>query len=281
MRYGFITCVELGRSCIEEILDVGGHLEFMGTLHDDLAVGKSGRTYIDDLAARAGTPLAKFRHINDADARSAIAEAELDWLFVIGWSQIAGPEALALPRLGVLGMHPTLLPEGRGRAAIPWAILKGLERTGVTLFKLAEGVDTGDILAQHELRIGPRETATTLYARVEEAHRALMHDVWPALEEGRVRPVPQDETRASEWPGRRPEDGLLNPHAMTVEEVDRHVRALTRPYPGAFTDAGGERVTIWSGHPYGQGCEHDLPRLACRDGEYCIESAQPRECGVV
>lgn len=270
MRYGFITCVELGRACIEEILTIGGHLELLGTLHDDLARQKSGRTYVDDLARKAEAPLVKFRNVNDADALEAIRDADLDWLFIVGWSQIARRDVLDSTRRGVIGMHPTLLPEGRGRAAVPWAILKGLERTGVTMFKLAEGVDTGDILAQQEIPIAERETATTLYAKVALAHRHLIRDSWHRLDRGLLEPQAQDEQAASVWPGRRPEDGLLVPQSMTVQEVDRHVRALTHPYPGASVRRESEILKIWEGHPADH-CQHaSLPKLDCRDGQFCV-----------
>lgn len=270
MRFGFITCVDLGRACIEEILSVGGHLEFLGTLPDNLARQKSGRTYIDDLAARAGVRLAKFRNINDEDSVAAIRRAELDWLFVIGWSQIAKAHVLQATRNGAIGMHPTLLPEGRGRAAVPWAILKGLPRTGVTMFQLAEGVDTGDILAQRVIPLDERETATTLYGKVADAHRDLIHDAWADLDHGRLDPRPQDERAASVWPGRRPEDGLLVPRGMTVGNVDRHVRALTRPYPGAYIRRRDDSLTIWEGHP-AVNCDHEpVPQLDCLDGKFCL-----------
>lgn len=233
---------------MEEIYDVGGHLDLVVTLHDHIATKKSGRIYVDDFCSKHGIPVQKIRNINDPDAIEGIAAANLDWLFIIGWSQIARRPVLEAPRKGVLGMHPTLLPEGRGRAAIPWAILKGLKQTGVTLFQLDEGVDTGPILAQEVVPIGERETATTLYERVNDAHRTLIRRIWPDLVNDRIQPVPQDDSRATVWPGRKPEDGRIDP-TMTVEEVDRLVRAVTRPYPGAFIDLDGKRLRIWAGRP--------------------------------
>ena len=245
MNIAFTTCVRLGRSCIEAIYDLGGRLELMVTLRDDLARGKSGRAYLDDLAREHGVPLLKVGHINDPEVPEALARHRIDWLFIIGWSQIAGEAVLKAPARGCIGMHPTLLPEGRGRASVPWAILKGLDRTGVTMFRLDSGVDTGDIIAQGEIPMDPRTvTATELYARVEEMHVRLVRENWGAIVGGSVRPVRQDGTRATVWPGRRPEDGELLP-SMTMEEADRMVRAVTRPYPGAFYLQEGRKVTVW------------------------------------
>ncbi len=244
MRFGFVTCVQLGLSCMEAIYEIGGTLDLAVTLPDDRAKAKAGRIYLDSFCARHRIPLVKSANVNDEAVVEAIGNAGIDWLFIIGWSQIARARLLAAPRLGVLGMHPTLLPEGRGRAAIPWAILKRLERTGVTLFKLDEGVDTGDLLDQVEIPLGPSTDATQLYAAVEAAHVALIKAAYPGLVAGTIRPRPQQEALASTWPGRRPEDGELRPD-MTVAEAECLVRAVTRPYPGAFFVAEGGKTIVW------------------------------------
>ena len=249
MRYGFVTCVTLGQACIEELIGLGADLVLLGTLHDDQARNKSGRIYLDELASTHDIPLVKFRNINDPDAVAALREARLDWLFIIGWSQIARAEVLGSPRLGVLGMHPTLLPKGRGRAAVPWAIIKGLDETGVTMFKLDHGMDTGPIVQQERIPITHDETSTTLYEKVVAAHRALIRETYPLLESGDPPMQVQDESQASEWPGRTPADGELDLRALDSAEVDRLVRALTRPYPGAFVIADdGSVIRIWTGH---------------------------------
>lgn len=256
-KAGFVTCVQLGLSCMEEIYRIGGRLEVAFTLEDGMARGKSGRVYLDDFAGRHGIPLVKTRSVNDPAVAGEVRRRGLDWLFIIGWSQIAGREVLDAPRIGCVGMHPTLLPEGRGRASIPWAILKGLEETGVTMFRLDEGVDTGDIIAQKRVPIGSGETATELYGKVNEAHVGLIRDNWGSIMDGTARFARQDESRATVWPGRRPEDGRIDP-SMGVADALRLVRAVTRPYPGAFYQEGERVVRIWSAE---EGSEGDI-RLA-------------------
>jgi methionyl-tRNA formyltransferase len=246
MKIGFVTAVRLGLGCMEEIQDCGGGLELAITLRDDLQRDKSGRVYLDEFCDRHAIDLVKTRQVNDPPVLAAVAEHEIDWLFIIGWSQIAKPPLLGTPRKGVLGMHPTLLPEGRGRAAIPWAILKGLRETGVTLFKLDEGVDTGPILAQRRIPMALDETATALYDKVTLAHRQLIRGCLPDLAAERIKPIPQDESKATEWPGRRPADGKITSD-MTVSYVDRLVRATTHPYPGAFVELEGGVLRVWRG----------------------------------
>ncbi len=250
MKFGFVTCVQLGLACMEEIYRIGGKLDLVMTLHDRLARDKSGRIYVDPFCARHGIDVVKIRSVNDTEAVETVRQREIDWLFIIGWSQIARKKMLDAPRRGCLGMHPTLLPQGRGRAAIPWAILKGLDKTGVTLFKLDEGVDTGPILAQEVIPISPDETATQLYERVAQAHRTLISRIWHDLITDTLVLHPQDGTQATEWPERKPEDGVILP-TMDCLYVDRLVRAVTRPYPGAFIDYERTRYIIWGGraHP--------------------------------
>ena len=148
MKFGFVTCVQLGLSCMESIYQMGEKLDLAITLPDHINQNKSGRVYIDDFCDGHKIPLFKSTNINNLDVIKAICGAEIDWLFIIGWSQIAKKNLLDSPKKGVLGIHPTLLPEGRGRASIPWAILKELNETGVTMFKMDNGIDTGPIAGQ-------------------------------------------------------------------------------------------------------------------------------------
>lgn len=245
MKIAFTTCVKLGRSCIEKILDMGGELDLLITLKDEKAQNKSGRIYLDDIAEGYKIPLLKINNINEDKVINAVKRKEIDWLFIIGWSQIARKEILEAPTKGCIGMHPTLLPRGRGRASIPWAILKGLDKTGVTMFRLDEGIDTGDILGQIEIPIHSRMSATELYEKVNQTHIRLIEKYWDAVIHDRLTMEKQDDALASIWEGRKPEDGRIV-ETMSMEEAERMVRAVTHPYPGAFYYTEEEKVTVWS-----------------------------------
>jgi len=229
---------------MEAIYQAGGRLDICISLKDGLAVKKSGRVYIDDFCSKRGIKLIKISHINDLKAINAIRFYEIDWLFVIGWSQIAGVRVISLPKKGALGIHPTLLPEGRGRAAIPWAILKKLKKTGVTMFKLDAGVDSGPIVGQVEIPLAGNIDATKLYALVNSAHIELIHKTFPVLNSGNIQLKEQDANKATIWPARTPQDGRIDLNG-SVWDAECLVRAVTRPYPGAFIDTGNEKVVIW------------------------------------
>lgn len=246
-KIAFTTCVQLGLSCIEEIYRIGGKLDLLITLNDDKSKNKSGRVYLDGISERENTPLLKINNINDQEVIQALEKYEIDWLFIIGWSQIAKKEVLETPRNGCIGMHPTLLPVGRGRASIPWAIIKGLDKTGVTMFKLDEGVDTGDIIGQGIIEMNNSTTAAELYEKVDKMHVELISTYWEDIVNDRITLIEQDNSIATEWPGRKPEDGeLLN--SMTMDEADKLVKAVTHPYPGTFYNDGNKKIKIWSAH---------------------------------
>lgn len=265
MKIAFCTCVQIGKSCIEAVLNIGGKFDLFLTLHDHKSMSKSGRIYLDEIAETSNTPLFKINHINDPDVSKIIANYEIDWLFIIGWSQIASAELIDIPRMGVIGAHPTLLPVGRGRAAVPWAIIKGLDKTGVTFFKMNEGVDTGEILDKIEIPIINNENATSLYFKVNAAHVALIKQIWPKLINGSLVGTKQDESKATYWEGRKPSDGELK-NTMSVNEVEKLVRATTRPYPGAYKVLDSKTtLIIWAGTLSTQ--ENSLQLQFC-DGVY-------------
>ena len=273
-RVGFVTCVQLGLSCMEEIASLGGRLDAVLTLPDDRAVTKAGRAFVDAYCHRYGVSIGKFRNINDPDAVEWLRAQSLDWLFIIGWSQVAGPSVLGSARFGAIGMHPSLLPHGRGRAAIAWAILKGLRETGVSMFVLDAGIDTGPLLDQVRIAVDSRETAETLYEKVAHAHVRLMREAWPKLLAGRLESKPQNEKLATVWPARRPEDGRIT-STMTVVEADTLVRAATRPYPGAFFDEGDVRWRVWSATPATSfNGEAVIHRLDLIDGALLVTEGQ-------
>lgn len=265
MKIAFCTCVKLGLSCIEEVHHLGGKFDLFITLKDDKSKKKSGRIYLDEVAKKNNTPLLKINHINDTEVLKNLKKYDIDWLFIIGWSQIASEEVINTCNSGTIGAHPTLLPKGRGRAAIPWTIIKGLNKTGLTFFKMDKGVDTGNILEQIKIPVLENETASTLYEKVNIAHTDLMRQIWPHILNNSLVEKKQDESKATYWEGRKPKDGEINPNNMTVQEVDRLVRATTRPYPGAFLTQNDKKIIIWRGEKNSK--KRGL-KIQCKDGVF-------------
>ncbi len=157
-------------------------------------------------------------------------------------------DILSIPRLGAFNMHGSLLPKYRGRAPINWAVLNGEKTTGVTLHHMVKRADAGDIVDQEAVPIGPEDTARDVFDKCVKAARLVLERQLEALTTGTAPRRKQDETQATKFDGRKPEDGRID-WTRSAEQIYNLVRAVTQPYPGAFTDVDGERMFIWWAKP--------------------------------
>jgi methionyl-tRNA formyltransferase len=194
-----------------------------------------------------------------------------DAFLVAGWYHMVPKRWRALAP--AYGMHASLLPDYSGGAPLVWAMIEGEEKTGITLFQLGDGVDDGPILGQAETPILADDTIATLYARIEDLGIGLLRRHLPELAAGTALLFPQDESRRRIVPQRGPEDGLID-WSRPARRIHDFIRAQTRPYPGAFTDLFGGRLTIWAARPSdspspGQGRlggSAERPLIGCGDG---------------
>lgn len=238
----FATGLELGERALGALC-AAGLVPRLAIGYDPSLQHRSGYVSLRLLADRYAFDLIEVRDINSPSVFERVQHAGPELLIVAGWSQLVRDPLLSSFPLGTVGMHPTALPQGRGRAPIPWTLIKGLDKTGVTLFYLVEEADAGDIVAQQPIAVSMRDDATSLYGKVAEAHAAILLRAVPRLLAGEAERHPQGE--GDYWPKRRPEDGVID-WSSNVEDLYNWVRALTHPYPGAFTFVGGRRLVVWS-----------------------------------
>ena len=270
MRLVWVSFDVMGRDCLAAAAEAGAEVVGVVTLPGPIDPSRSGQCSFDEIAAELGARLIETADVNSPDTIAAIREVEPDLIFVVGWSQLVLDEFIGLPRHGVFGMHPTLLPRHRGRAAIPWAILSGLATTGVTLFQIADGTaDSGPIVGQVEVPIERDETATTLYDKVTAAHVDLVREVIPRLLDGTAEHLEQDARRASSWPKRGPADGIIDWETRAPYLYD-WVRAQTRPYPGAFTFHGDDKLVVWRARPVELDQQAPAGTVVRLDGEQAV-----------
>ena len=244
MRIALVGAVESTLCAMRALTDSGQPPVLVATLREDLAGRHSDFVDLAPYAAGHDIALTRVRNINDDDAIAAMRAASPDYIFVIGWSQICRDEFMDIAPGKVIGYHPAPLPRMRGRAVLPWTILNDEKITGATLFWMDQGVDTGDILAQRFFHVAPRETARTLYDKHMAALDAMVRDCLAELGSNAPRRDPQDEECATYAARRRPADGRID-WTRPAEEIDRLVRSVSHPYPGAYAPVEGGRMIVW------------------------------------
>jgi methionyl-tRNA formyltransferase len=179
-----------------------------------------------------------------------------DVIVIIAYGQIIPARLLVIPKFGWINLHASLLPKYRGAAPINWTIVKGETRTGNTAMRIDAGMDTGEILLQEEMAIGPEETAPELAARLAETGAPLMANTLRLLAAGTLRGRPQDSTAATLAPILRREDGQID-WARSAQEIHNRMRGFA-PWPGAYTDFRGQICHLW-GKPVSKEKEQAAP----------------------
>lgn len=176
----------------------------------------------------------------DEKARALLESIKPDVGVVVAFGQIIPPSILDIPPYGFLNLHFSLLPRYRGASPVAHALLNGERRTGVTIFRLNEKMDEGDILTWEEVEIFPEETAGELEARLAKIGARLMLETLANID--KITPIPQNHSHATYAPLLKKEDGLIN-WELSAEDIVNRVRAFT-PWPSAYTFFKGERVKL-------------------------------------
>ncbi len=261
---------EMGCSGLEFLLEQLEDVAAVVTHRDDPAEKRWFRS-LAERASAAGLPV---MFGEESDMAAEVARLAPDLILSCYYRNMIPTRLLRQAPLGALNLHGSLLPRLRGRAPLNWALIEGEKETGVTLHHMVKEPDAGDIVGQRGWRIGPRDTAKTLFDRAVVEARLLFRELWPAIREGRAPRIPQDPAKATYRGRRRPEDGRID-WAQPTWRVDGLVRAVTDPFPGAFTSARGRRLMVWSGAPVagagepGRLIQPDV--VATGDGAYRIE----------
>lgn len=245
-RVVLIGAVDSTRVAFEALIEAQFALDLLITLPLDRSNMHSDYVDLKGLADAHDVPVVATANVNSDVLIDQVRSLRPDFIFVIGWSRLVGEALRSCATKGVLGFHPAPLPKGRGRSALAWTILLGMEETAGTLFWIDEGVDSGAIAAQSAFALSPRVDLPELYGQHIDALRTMFRGLLGQLKADEMPAVVQDESQATYFALRRPEDGLID-WTDSASAIDRLVRAVTRPYPGAFTTHAGRQVMIWRG----------------------------------
>ncbi|HZR84340.1 MAG TPA: formyltransferase [Candidatus Binatia bacterium] len=265
MRTVVCAYSEVGHACLDELLAIGADLRLVVTHRD--APGESiWFASVAERARSAGVPVIAPEDPNAPEAVAEIAAVRPELLFSFYYRQMLRPAVLGLASAGALNLHGSLLPRYRGRAPVNWVLVNGESETGVTLHYMDEKPDHGDIVAQRRVAIARDDTALTLTRKLAAEARAVVRAAYPLLAAGRAPRWPQDHARSSYFGGRRPSDGAID-WRWPAERIRNLVRAVTDPWPGAFTTWSGEHLIVW--------WAETAPATAAEPGEMRLADGAP------
>ena len=247
MRYIFMGA---SRNCVppfKSLLSMGYEPSRVFTLSRE-AKESSGMhpSYFADLKGLCeehGIRLHEISSLGDGEV-GAVEEDRPDLIVALGWPVFIPERVLEVPPLGVIGIHPSPLPERRGGAPLNWAIIDGLSETYASLYYLSKKIDAGDLIDRERIPIGPSDDVSMVLNRLGDASARLMERNIPLIERGKAPRVPQDHSMATYTRRRKPGDGMII-WSETSLQIYNKVRALTIPFPGAFSRIKGEKVFIW------------------------------------
>lgn len=249
-RVALFAYSEVGALCLESLIADGANVVLVFTHEDDPGEEIWFRS-VRAIAAKHDIPVRTPKKLDEAEL-TALRAAEPDLIISLYYRAMIPKEVLEMPRLGAYNIHGALLPKYRGRACVNWAVLNGETETGATLHVMTEFADRGDIIAQKAVPILFEDTAHDVFMKVARAGRDILTESLPALEAGTTERLPQDESQATKFGRRRPEDGEIDWNKSAVQ-IYNLIRAVTHPFPGAFTHVGDVKTFIWKAEPV-NGC---------------------------
>ena len=256
-RILFFGYSEVGYECLELLLGRGDNVVALVTHEDN--PGEKIWFKTPAIAARAkGVPIHTPEKVGTPEWTERIAAIRPDLILSVYYRNMISTRVLALAPLGAFNMHGSLLPRYRGRAPVNWAVLNGEPRIGMTLHRMVREPDAGAIVDQDGVDIGPRDTAEQAFRKVLPCARRVLARQIDALLAGTAPETPQDASKATYFGGRKPEDGRIDWTQPSLR-IFNLIRAVTDPYPGAFTDLGASRLMVWW-------AEHESPMASGRSG---------------
>lgn len=242
MRILFIGAVEFSASALRELIAMNANLVGVCTLAESAL--NADHVDLTPIAKQAKIPVSYTPDINSEETLAWIRECAPDVIFCFGWSRLIRAPLLALPRLGVVGFHPSALPANRGRHPLIWALVLGLSETASTFFFMDEDADSGDILSQSPIAIDPTDDASSLYTRVTQLAMTQIRDFVPKLLDGSFERLSQGGGRANSWRKRGASDGRID-WRMAAKSIHNLVRGLAHPYVGADFEYQDRSIKVW------------------------------------
>ncbi|MDT0294072.1 formyltransferase family protein [Mesonia ostreae] len=244
MKILFIGTVDFSYSCLEHLIK--HNFKLCGVITKKQSKFNSDFKDLTPLCEKNNIPYFFDEKANKQTKEEFIANNSPDIIYCFGWSYLLPQSVLKGAKYGVIGFHPALLPNNRGRHPIIWAIFLGLENTGSTFFEMDEGADTGDIISQREIKITTQDDASSLYAKIKTtALEQIIEFSMRYEKEGKIaQKRSQDKNTGNSWRKRGLIDGRIDFRMCTIA-IYNLVRALTHPYVGAHIETEQGDIKVW------------------------------------
>ena len=249
MRVVFFGYGAMGYEGLSSLLKGGKPVVAVFT-HRDQEDERQWFPSVAELAKEWGIPVYFGEELSKKELTQVVRQFAPGVILSVYYRRLIPSSVLKLAKYGAYNLHGSLLPRYRGCSPANWQILHGEFRSGLTLHLMEAKADTGPIVAQMAVPVDYRDTAFSLYGKQLRSVERLLHQFWQALEQNRLEFIPQEHRLASYFGRRFPEDGRID-WRKSAPEIDRLVRAVTHPYPGAFTTLYGQKLYIWESYPYG------------------------------
>jgi methionyl-tRNA formyltransferase len=245
MRIVFIGSVLFSEKALLKLLNLNANI--VGIITKEESSYNSDFIDLSFISKERNIPFKYVNDINHPNNVRWIEELKPDVLFCFGWSSLLKAELLSLTKLGVVGFHPALLPNNKGRHPLIWSKVLGLTKTGSTYFFMDEGADTGDILEQQSFEISYDDDINDIYNNMTTVALKQIEIFYPKLVKGTYNKIRQID-EGNTWRKRNKLDGLID-FRMSTTSIVNLIRALTKPFPGAHCEINGNEYKIWKCEP--------------------------------
>lgn len=244
MKILFIGTVDFSYSCLEHLIE--NSFKICGVITKKSSKYNADFKDLIPLCINNGIPYFFDEKSSKQTKEEFIAKCAPDIIYCFGWSHLLPQSILNATKLGVIGFHPALLPNNRGRHPIIWALFLGLNKTGSTFFEMDAGADTGDIISQREIIISYQDDAASLYEKIKNnALKQLIEFSHDYEKIGKVHQIiKQNKDCGNSWRKRGRMDGRID-FRMSSKAIYNLVRALTHPYIGAHLETEKGDIKIW------------------------------------
>lgn len=285
MRIVFMGTPDFAVRTLEAILDAGHEVAGVVTQPDK----PKGRrktlvpTPVKMLAEERGLTVYQPKRIRDEEAVRILREWRPDVIVVVAFGQIIPKEILEMAPYGCLNVHASLLPSYRGAAPIQWAVLNGEKESGVTIMRMDEGLDTGDMIAKVQVLLDEKETSATLFDKLAKAGAQLLIETLPHVKDGTVVYEKQPEESPTPYASMISKQMGRIDWNCPADEIERLVRGMD-PWPSAYTVMDGKILKIWASHVANETQNGNIGQvlradntgiyIQTKEGVLCVEELQ-------